>query len=139
MVELKKGQMWTSAAHEIMEKKLHDKLISDITDLRNLLSEYSTETIVGTVATKFLRWPSKDVELTSPHRQLFYLLGLMLTSPEPSKPQEYDQSAWSKTVELLERIFSSYAWMFWPTPEEADSLSKEWKDIREVAMPAFLN
>ncbi len=122
-----------------MDKNLHDKLISDITDLRNLLGQYSTETIVGTVATKFLRWPSKDVELTSPHRQLFYLLGLMLTSPEPSKPQEYDESAWSKTVELLERIFSSYAWMFWPTPEEAGNLSKEWKDIREVAMPAFLN
>ena len=122
-----------------MDKRLHDNLIQDINSLKKLLANCSTETIVGTVATKFLRWPNNDVELTSPHRQLFYLLTLMLTSPEPKNSQEFDESAWSNSQDLLEKIFRTYAWMFWPTADEAKNLTKEWKDIRKVAMPAFLN
>ena len=29
--------------------------------------------------------------------------------------------------------------MFWPTPEELPTLTEEWRDAREVAMPAFLH
>jgi hypothetical protein len=122
-----------------MDKRLHDKLIEDMKNLKSLLAKCSTVTVVGMVAAKFIRWPAKDIELSSPHRQLFYLLGLMLSTPEPTNPQEYDESAWNDSADLLERIFFAYAWMFWPTAEEARHLNKEWKDVRKIAMPAFLN
>jgi len=122
-----------------MDKRLHDKLIADIADLRNLVSGFSTEIVVGMVAINFMRWPEKDIGLSSPYRQLFFLLGLMLSTPEPTDPHEFDDEAWNKSVNLLERIFFAYAWMFWPTAEEAGRLTQDWKDAREIAMPAFLN
>ncbi len=122
-----------------MDKKLHDELIEDVEKLRSVIAVCSTQTVVGMVAVKFIRWPEEDIGLMSPHRQLFFLLGLMLSTNEPAFPQEFDDEKWNESVDLLGKIFLSYAWMFWPKPEEAGRLSQEWKEAREVAMPAFLH
>jgi len=122
-----------------MDKRIHDKLLKEIESLRNIVSECSTETVVGTVAAKFLNWPREDIGLSSPHRQLFYLLGLFLTTSDPDQSKEFDEELWKKAKKLLESIFMAYARMFWPTPEEAGKTTEEWNRAREVAMPAFLN
>jgi hypothetical protein len=108
-----------------------------------LISSFSTDSIVGSCAayvfTRIGAESDKPSELSSQFRQLFFLLGIMLTTHEPEKPRPLDKPAWQKVVGLLEKIFGIYAYMFWPTPEELPTLTKEWRDAREVAMPAFLH
>ncbi|SYZ73722.1 conserved hypothetical protein [Candidatus Zixiibacteriota bacterium] len=111
----------------------------DVASLRELLAECSTETVVGSTAAFFLEWPKSDIKLSSPHRQLFFLLGLMLTTPEPTAPKDFNEDQWKRAEESLEKIFNSYVWMFWPSPEEAGRLTQNWHSSREVAMPTFLH
>ena len=122
-----------------MDDRLHQQLLEDTQALRELLGRCSSETIVGFVAALFLKWPDEDIGLTSPHKQLFFLLGLMLSTSEPSEPKEFDKEQWRIAQDLLERIVLSYAWMYWPTPEEAGRVGDEWFKTREIAMPAFLH
>lgn len=75
----------------------------------------------------------------SPVRQWFFLLGLMLTTPEPKPPKGFGPPQLKRSVELLEAIFSAYARMFWPKPEELPNLTEQWRDVRTVMMPVFLH
>lgn len=126
-----------------MDTRIHQKLLENTEALRKLVSSYSTETIVGSCASYvFTRTGSdhdKPSELSSQFRQLFFLLGIMLSTPEPEEPKPFGESEWKTAVTLLEEIFSAYSWMFWPKPEEIPTLTDEWRRAREVAMPAFLH
>jgi hypothetical protein len=126
-----------------MDRRLHENLLNDTNELRRLISSFSTDSIAGSCAayvfTRIGAESDKPSELSSQFRQLFFLLGIMLTTQEPAQPRPLDKPAWQKVVGLLEKIFGIYAYMFWPTPEELPTLTKEWRDAREVAMPAFLH
>lgn len=126
-----------------MDRRLHEKLVNDTHELRRLISSFSTDSIAGSCAayvfTRIGVESDKPSELSSQFKQLYFLLGLMLTTAEPEEPKSLDKPAWQKVVRLLEEIFNSYAFMFWPTPEELPTLTEEWRDAREVAMPAFLH
>src|SRR5258708_4074852 len=126
-----------------MDPRLHEKLLKDTNELRRLISSFSTESVSGSCAasvfTRIGVEGDKPPELSSQFRQLFFLLGLMLTTREPEQPKPFNKPAWQNVVALLEKIFGIYAFMFWPTQEELLTLTEEWKDAREVAMPAFLH
>ena len=125
-----------------MDDQLRQALIRDTEELRSLLREFSTETVVGMCASRLLSWFSAAVEespLVSPTKQVFFLLGLLLTTSKPSQPREFGELEWGRSVELLNSIFYAYVWMFWPSPEELPKLSEAWYDVRRVAMPAFLH
>lgn len=126
-----------------MNPRLHQELLNNTEALRKLVGPYSTETIVASCATYFFTYSDsrggKSSSLSSPVRQLFFLLGLMLSTPEPESPKPFGKSEWEKALRLLEEIFYAYAWMFWPTPEELPNLTDEWRGTRDVAMPAFLH
>jgi len=125
-----------------MDTELHQRLIKDTEELRNLVRSASTESVVGMCAADHLaRVASTEAatQLLSPGRQPLFLLGLMLTTPEPEKPREFGPNAWLRSTELLNAIFSTYAWMFWPKPEDIPSLTDRWWESRGVAMPAFLH
>lgn len=125
-----------------MDVELHQKLIENTETLRALLTTASTESVVGMcVAHSFSRYASntEDTALVSPLRQQFYLLGLLLTTQEPAAPKEFGSADWQQSVNLLNEIFNSYAWMFWPRADEVPSFTEQWTKIREVAMPAFLH
>lgn len=77
--------------------------------------------------------------LVSPTRQVFFLLGLMLTTAEPENPTEFGPYEWEQSVRLLNAIVNTYSLMFWPTPEELPALTDAWRETREVAMSAFLH
>jgi hypothetical protein len=125
-----------------VENDLYDQLILKTEELRDLLRKSSTESIVGMCAAfSFRRLVSgKDGQkLISPGRQPNFLLGLMLSTDEPERPDQFGKEDWDTAENLLNDIFSTYAWMFWPKPEEVGSLTESWKQAREVAMPAFLH
>lgn len=124
-----------------MDAKTHERLLADTTRLRHLLSNASTRAVTGYCLTYNLRRrhePNQQHELSSPSRQIAFLLGLLLSTPSPSAPDSFGDKQWQKCVDLLERIFQAYAVVMWPTAEEVGSLSKDWRDIREVAGQALL-
>lgn len=126
-----------------MDSALHTQLIKKTTELRELLASFSTEAVAGSCAMHvFTRLGSdkeKPAELSSEFKQLLFLLGLMLTTPEPEQPKTFEDGVWKKVKQLLEDIFNYYAFMFWPTSKELSNVNAQWTKVRQVAMPAFLD
>lgn len=125
-----------------MDAKLHQKLVSDTEELRKLVGTAATEAVVGMCASyALLRYHSEKEqnEFIAPGKQPFFLIGLLLTTPEPLEPREFGQAEWQRAINLLNDIFGAYSWMFWPTMEEAPHVTEEWEAVRDVAMPAFLH
>jgi len=75
----------------------------------------------------------------SPLKQMYFLLGLMLSTSEPENPARFGPDEWRRSVELLDSIFNSYAWMYFPSEEELPGLSEQWRKVTRVAMLAFLH
>jgi hypothetical protein len=125
-----------------MDQELHEHLVEETEALRKLVGEYSSEAIAGMCSAYVLRRGAFDEESTtlmSPARQLFFLLGLMLTTPEPANPKRFGRQEWEESAELLNSIYSAYALMFWPKEEDLPNLTDEWRSVREVVMPTFLH
>jgi hypothetical protein len=125
-----------------MDESLHKKLIKDIDILKSKVRKYSSSALTGSVAVELRKqfFPdARESKLISPARQSFYLLGIMLTTPEPSNPQNLSAQAIDKIFGLLNKIFQAYEWMFWPSKKDKDRLTDEWYRCREVAMPVFLH
>jgi hypothetical protein len=125
-----------------MDARLHKELLRNTENLRALVGSCSTESVAGYCAAFFLPFSGSSDEpspLSSKVRQCFFLLGLMLTTPEPDTPRSFGPDEWGRSVRVLEEIFSAYAWMFWPSPEEVESGADPQRDVKQVAMPAFLH
>jgi|GEM_PF-480173 len=123
-----------------MQEEEHKKLLRDVEELRELIGGCSTQAIVGSYAVHTLnRANSAELghDLISPAKQWAFLLGVMLTSAEPVQPSEFGEAEFARAVELLNTIFKSYAWTFFPGAGE--EVTNDWRRVREVAMPAFLD
>lgn len=116
--------------------------MEDTEELRVLVGSAATEAVAGMCGAYALKRSHKGDEeddLMSPLKQMYFLLGLMLTTSEPESPTNFGPHEWRRSVGLLNAIFASYAWMYFPSKEELPSLSEQWWGVREVAMPAFLH
>lgn len=125
-----------------MEEKLHTELIKKIEELKGLVKDFSTSSLLNTIAMELRKQSFPDQEnskLVSPAKQCFYLMGIMQQTEEPSGLQALDEKFTSQLISSLNEIFQIYALIFWPTEKEKDDLSEEWHRCREVAMPAFLH
>jgi hypothetical protein len=122
-----------------MQEKLHKKLVAETEKLRRLVAGCSFDEITGYVGAKFISWPEEDIGLSSPHKQLFFLLGLTMSTPEPAIPNEFDEAEWEKARVLLESISCLYGFMYWPSADETDQIDERWHSDRKLAMPAFLH
>jgi hypothetical protein len=80
-----------------------------------------------------------DGPLIFPARQGDVLLSVLASTPEPAAPRAFDEAAWNRATDLLNDAFNSYVAQFWPTEGELGAQSEEWKRVREVAMPTFMN
>ena len=125
-----------------MDSRLHQELIEKTEELRALVGSASTETVAGTCGAYVLKRShggDEDDGLMSPLKQMYFLLGLMLTTSEPESPTDFGRHGWERSRELLNSVFESYAWMYFPSEEELPNLSERWWDARRVAIPAFLH
>ncbi len=124
-----------------MDNDLHNTLIATTEDLRDYVSKYSTESIVGYLALKLISWfgfEQAPRPLVSPMKQVFYLLGLMLTTEDDKGAESFGQEDFDLSVEKLNAIFNSYSLMYWPKDQALSEMPQEWRNIREVAMASFL-
>jgi SEC-C motif len=123
-----------------MDKKLHDDLIKETEKLRGIVAKYSTESIVGTcyviLHPQFSSKTDQDTpRLTSKVRQVFFLLGLMLTTEEPKEKNDFGK----EIAEILESIFNKYFFMFLKHSKDTPNLTKEVFEQQGMVMQYFLN
>lgn len=125
-----------------MQEVLHKKMLEDIGKLRALVGKASSETIclklfllLGNTYKAF-----REHGLLAPFRQCQYLLGILLTTPEPSGHSALTDGEWRRVFASLDAIYRAYALMFWPGEGEREqSKTEAWYKPRSVAMPAFLH
>src|SRR5690349_1853753 len=125
-----------------MSEPLAEKIERVAEELRQLLARNSTASVVGTCLNYCLHRAndaSFSEGLVSPARQLSFLLGVLVSTTEPERPEHCDETQWARARELLNNAFAAYQEIFWPDREQIASLTDEWKRTREVVMPAFLH
>jgi hypothetical protein len=77
--------------------------------------------------------------LLAPAKQCSFLRGILLESQEPDVAKDFAKEDSVKAEALLNDAFQAYLPLYFPSAEEAGSLTKEWHKVREVAMLAFLH
>lgn len=124
-----------------MNDQLHQSMLNKIEELRSLLKPLSTDSValqvvdtVGAISGK----PPFEI-LSSPIKQCYYLLGLLMSTPKPRAGRDIEEKDWKKCVDLLQAIYGFYGKMFFPEDGEFKTKSEEWKRNRGVVMPVFLH
>lgn len=122
--------------------ELEEIITEGLSELRDLLSKCSTYSVVGSCLAYHLRTAhSEDIEerLTSPAKQIPFLISMLLCGEEPETPIEFGESEWRKATSILDRLFSAYMLLFLPSEEDLGAASSEWWRVREVSMLAFFH
>lgn len=121
--------------------KLKEQLDESYVQLRTLLACCSTESVAGwcfgPLVTAQQEQPNN--RLSSPTRQISFLLALLLSTPEPKSPTALSEAGWDRAKELLNEIFSAYSQLYFPTADHHERTTAEWKRTREVSMAAFFH
>lgn len=111
--------------------------------IEKIVARASTEEVAGQCFTfNLLRGqPGQplDSSLLAPTKQCSFLLGLLLSSPEPASPKSFSKEDWNAVVALLNQAVSAYHLLFLPDSSSRDQPSQEWIRVRDVALPAFLD
>ena len=125
-----------------LEKQLDQRITKRLAKLRHLLSQCSTYSTIGWCFAQ-LTGPTQAVgkkgRLTSPLKQLPFLLAVLLSTDEPAEPVEFTEKRWALTKRILEDLFSAYVMLYLPEKEDLRELSESWRRSREVSMLAFLH
>lgn len=117
------------------------KIEAQATTLRDLLAGKSTESVVGWCAVHTQR-RAADIEdrdgLHSPYRQIAFLIGLLLSTPEPTVGAQIEEDEWLHVMTALNDVYYTYNDLFLPTTvAELRAISPASVRARDVAMPAF--
>lgn len=122
----------TSIAHRIEQ---------DSSALRDRVASFSTLELVGVCATYEMRRATENEgrhDLHSPARQLEFLLGLMLSTPEPRERRPMTEEDWPTIAAALNATFDHYAQLFYP-PRDGVAPSAAVAQAHDVTMRAYLH
>jgi hypothetical protein len=120
----------------------HEDLLGWIASLEERLSRLGTLSVAGMLSSVWMRGVDHlhdEWGLTSPLRQTFYLLGLLMNSVEPVQPDTFSDNDLRETCLLLANIYDYYAWQYFSRPPESDPGFPDWVKQTELAMPVFLD
>lgn len=131
-------------------------MINDIARLKTKLSKWNTKSFVGLIAKDFLHTP--DIELTlhestgldSPVNQMYYLVGLLLSTEYIGQEEtidseivfeESEEMGYSPLIsdvyEDVKKITAQYIENFWPSDDTI--ITEEWKNKTQTMLPIFLS
>ena len=114
-----------------------DTISESIQQIQAVINSCSTESVVGWCMVKHLQgFPSPD--LSSPAKQMYFLLGLTVESHEPSQAREFGANDWQRIVKPLESLFSAYRELHYASQGTLAEQSEHWVKIREVSSIAFI-
>ncbi len=77
--------------------------------------------------------------LSSPSKQIPFLLAVLLAGQEPESPVDFGKDEWDRAKLILDKLFFAYMSLYMPSEEELGTLAPEWHRVREVSMLAFLH
>lgn len=111
-------------------------------ELKKIVSTYDSKWFLGdlsfTIHSGRERAFDQLGQLSSPMRQLHYLAGLNISTDKRNGVDYiYNQEKWNEIVVLLNEIEEEYQKLLLEKNETIDF--EEWKKVREVAIPSFLN
>ena len=117
---------------------LQEVIRENIDRIKSVIQDCSTESVVGYCMVKHMGgFPQPG--LSSPARQIRFLLGMMLASEEPSNPVEFTENSWELCLDPLERLAHAYMSLYVPANGTMSEQSEDWSKSRQVAMTAFLD
>ena len=117
---------------------LQEIISKNIERIKRVVQECSTESVVGYSMVKHLRgFPQQD--LSSPAKQLRFLLGVMLETEEPDAPREFSKREWEQIVQPIQRLSGAYMSLYLPTDENSAKQTEEGNRNQQVAMTAFID
>lgn len=123
-------------------KVLEEEITAGLTELRGLLANCSTYSVAGWCFA-YLMHTSHSIDsegrLASPAKQIPFLLGVLLSEPEPTQPSDFGKAQWEQAKVILERLYFAYMRLYMPTKEHLGTFAPEWHRAREVSMLAFLH
>jgi hypothetical protein len=121
---------------------LEDEITAGLSELRGLLADKSTWSVTGWCFSYLLRdasGESTEERLTSPAKQIPFLLGVLLSTPEPEDDKQLSSEGWAKVKQIVEKLFHAYMLLYAPSQHELGPLAPEWLRVREVSMLAFFH
>jgi hypothetical protein len=120
---------------------LKEDLDVNVAELRQLVSRCSTVSVTGWCFSYVVMGQNqkREIDLHSPDRQVAFLLGIMLSSPEPDAPTDWTADIWKRVIGLLNEISGTYMQLYFPHEDERNKLTRDWWRIREVAMLTFMH
>ena len=121
-----------------VKSNLQGVISENIAHIRATLQPCSTESVVGYCMVKH-RGGFPNSELSSPAKQIRLILGVMLSSEEPSCPRDFGNGEWEQIVEPLERLSQAYMELYVPTEGTLATQSEQWQRTRQVAALWFFH
>lgn len=117
---------------------LQETIRENIERIKSILQDCSTESVVGYITVKHMRgFPQTG--LSSPAKQMRFLLGVMLATEEPPNPVEFSENEWEQSLYPIETLAHAYMSLYMPTEGTIAEQSEDWSRSRQVAMTAFLD
>lgn len=120
-------------------ERLAETISKNISLIRAVVGKCSTESVVRRCMDKHHEGYFSNADLSSPAKQISFLLGVLIESTEPSEPQEFGDEEWQAVVRPLGELFSAYNDLYSPTKGSLADQSDHWNQVRRVSMVAFLN
>lgn len=107
--------------------------------IRSIVGNCSTESVVGYWLVQNLVHDYRPPGLLSPAKQILYLMGLLVESPETNTTREFGDGDRIHTTQALEGAFNAYMMLYFPGQGSLAEQTEQWHKIRRVAMGAFAN
>ena len=121
---------------------LEDEITAGLSELRCLIADKATSSVAGWCSAYQITNSSvgdEERRFRSPAKQIPFLLGVLLSTPEPQDQQQLTNEEWEKVKQVVERLFHSYMLLYAPAEGDLGPFAPEWVRVREVAMLAFLH
>ena len=92
----------------LSQQQLQEVIDVNTRVLRESLHDCSTESVVRFLFRERLQFPMDHPTLKSPAKQIYFALAVLLESPEPCDPSDFDRSRWEAITTPLEALFAVY-------------------------------
>ena len=88
---------------------LQEQLHENVQELRSLLAHHSTRSVAGWCFGPIItaQQEQSDNRLSSPDRQISFLLALLMSTPEPDAPNELSETDWDKAKNSVHPLLLS--------------------------------
>ena len=110
-----------------------------IRQIRRVIYRCSTESVVGWCMAKHVLGVFSQPDLSSPAKQIHFLLGVLVESEEPAHGHEFGADDWRSIIEPLELLFSAYLESYYYAASPENQPSEQWLKVRAVTGAAFAN